>query len=182
MYFSITNDDKMIIVGIYVDDIIVISNHQENINWLNNELTKKFDSTSYNIQNNFSYLGMHISIDTNKIIISMKNYIKEIIKDHNGSKLITTPATKRLFEDNDHRNVLDHERKKLFHTTAAKLLYLSKRARPDILLTVSYLTNTIDEDLIIKSGNGNHLEGYVDASFGTHSDGYSYWSGSKTFW
>jgi hypothetical protein len=34
---------------------------------------------------------------------------------------------------------------RLFHSTVAKLLFIVKSARPDILLTVSYLTTRVKE-------------------------------------
>jgi hypothetical protein len=83
--------------------------------------------------------------------------------------------------------------KKRFHTTTAKLLYLSKRTRPDIQLPVLYLCTrvkepTVDDDakllkvlgylkltrnkarIISPKGNLKRLVAYVDASFASHAD------------
>ncbi len=52
-------------------------------------------------------------------------------------------------------NLFDHDEKTekmkdnlFFHRIVAKLLYLSKRARPDILLAVQYLTTRVKSPTI----------------------------------
>jgi len=53
-----------------------------------------------------------------------------------------------LFQTRDAVKV-DKNRKTLFHHITAKLLFLAKRARPDILTTVAFLTTRVkdpDED------------------------------------
>jgi hypothetical protein len=78
----------------------------------------------------------------------------------------------------------------------AKLLYLAKRTRPDILLPISflstrvhcpvsddvnklrrilsYLSGTIDYGIILKPGNQPCLTASIDASYGVHTDGKSH--------
>ena len=80
----------------------------------------------------------------------------------------------------------------IFHYIVAKLLYVSKRARVDIDLTVSflctrvskstdedwvklrrllqYLFGTIDMERIIGANSLDLLETYVDASYAVHHD------------
>ena len=60
-----------------------------------------------------------------------------------------TPATKRLFEVNETCEKLDEGRRKMFHSTFAKLLWIGKKARPDILVALSFLgkrTEKADQD------------------------------------
>lgn len=54
----------------------------------------------------------------------------------------STPASKDLFNVRDVPILGDMERKR-FHSCVAKLLYLAKRTRPEILLTVSYLSSRV---------------------------------------
>ena len=82
---------------------------------------------------------------------------------------------------------------KYFHTFVAKLLYLSKRTRPDILTLVAFLTTrvqspteddraklhkgmrylceTIDLSLTLKVEGPIRVAAYVDVSFATQSTG-----------
>uniref|UniRef100_UPI0026F06B80 Ty1/Copia family ribonuclease HI n=1 Tax=Phenylobacterium aquaticum TaxID=1763816 RepID=UPI0026F06B80 len=85
---------------------------------------------------------------------------------------------------------------KEFHTTVAKLLYLAKRARVDILLPIAflstrvksptsqdadklmrvlkYLNGTVENVLVLRPSSSMELEGYIDAAFGCHPDGKSH--------
>jgi hypothetical protein len=80
----------------------------------------------------------------------------------------------------------------IFHSTFAKLLYVAKRARPDILLTVSFLTMRVkepDQDdwrklirllgylkstedlyLTLSCNDLNNLTWYIDGSYASHDD------------
>ena len=81
----------------------------------------------------------------------MKEYLKEAMEefDTKYGRKVTTPATSHLFDVNQHQIKLDEERKKVFHRITAKLLFVSKRGRPDIQVAVSFLTTQVtqpDED------------------------------------
>lgn len=78
----------------------------------------------------------------------------------------------------------------------AKLLYISKRVRPDILLAVTFLTTRVlnatqddwtklirvlrylrrtkNKGLTLKIGQSIFVQSYIDASYGTHCDGKSH--------
>ncbi len=65
-------------------------------------------------------------------------------------KSVTTPASEHLFQvREDAIQMLHMEKVKIFHSTVAKLLFVAKRGRPDILLAISFLTTRVkkpDED------------------------------------
>lgn len=94
------------------------------------------------------YLGMQIDYtQRRKVIFSMFDYINEVIKespeDFKGTA--ETPAAAHLFEVNEQREKLESEDISIFHHLVAKLLYLSKRARPDIQTAVSFLCTRVRE-------------------------------------
>jgi hypothetical protein len=69
------------------------------------------------------------------------------IKDHNNGYPIikkrhakTSAAPDNLFVVNEDSNKLSNEAAAAFHTIVAKALYVTKRARPDISLTIAFLT------------------------------------------
>jgi hypothetical protein len=102
-----------------------------------------------------------------------------------------TPATATLFEHPDSPLLPEKERER-FHSLTAKLLYMAKRARPDILTTVSFLTTrvleatvadwmklkraiqyiryTVDMGLRLTCDEPLCVKGYIDASYGIHND------------
>jgi hypothetical protein len=62
---------------------------------------------------------------------------------NNKLKPRATPGNKNYFTINHQSMQLNDEQRKLFHTTTAKLLYLAKRARPDILTVTSFLCTRV---------------------------------------
>lgn len=91
---------------------------------------------------------------------------------------------------------MSEKSRKLFHTTTAKLLYLAKRARPDILTAVTflctrvqratvedmqklervlgYLKHTQDRVLMLRAPGELSVLAYVDAAYALHEDSKSH--------
>ena len=108
-------------------------------------------------------------------------------------------------EINSESKTLGDRRRSIFHTITAKVLYVSRRLRLDLLFAVSFLStrviNPTEEDwaklcrvigYMKRTANMARiiprqdetivrLEQYVDASFGLHHDGKSH-TGSCIFW
>jgi hypothetical protein len=87
------------------------------------------------------YLGMTIyfSVD-GKVKFIMNDYVEvlidEIPEEFTGHA--ATPAANHLFQVNDKAEKLNDENPEKFHHLTAKLLYLSKRARPDLQTAVAF--------------------------------------------
>ncbi len=106
-----------------------------------------------------------------------------------------TPAAANLFDIDTSSKLLSELDRKKYHSTMQKLLYLSKRARPDILTAVAFHTTRVktptlqDQKKLIRvlnylygsmnlplrlsaaSGSGVCIvTAYVDASYGVHSN------------
>ena len=141
------------------------------------------------------YLGMTLDFRENgKVKISMFKYIEELLLGLNEKMkgIAVTPAALHLFEVNNNSAKLDKEASDEFHTIVAKLLFLSKRARPDILTAVSFLCTRVQnpdaDDLkklqrVIKYLRGtkglpltleieeeNGIKWWVDAAYAVHPD------------
>ena len=77
--------------------------------------------------------------------ISMTKYIDDLLHsfpEYESLRIYTTPASTKLFEKPT-GELLDAKSKERFHTTVAKLLYLCKRARPDIQLPTLFLCTRV---------------------------------------
>ena len=76
-----------------------------------------------------------------KLILSMIDYIGKMLDgipdDMKGES--ATPAAHHLFDIAEDATKLSQANTDIFHHFVALLLYLSKRARPDIHLAVSFL-------------------------------------------
>jgi hypothetical protein len=67
--------------------------------------------------------------------------IEGILKDVKGIK--TTPAGMNLFTIDESAEPLPEPSSKEFHSMVAKLLYVAKRTRGDILLPVNFLATRV---------------------------------------
>ena len=150
-----------------------------------------------------TYLGMDLDYSCpGMVCVSMIPYLKEIIDEFPedlGERTAKTPATLRLFDINKNPEFLDPKKANVFHHVVAKLLWASLRARPDILLAVSFLTSrvkkpdvddwgklvrlllyikgTLELLLRLTAHDARVQKWWIDASFGTRDDFKSHTGG-----
>ena len=74
----------------------------------------------------------------------MEHFISSLLEDVQVSYIVKTPGTDNLFITRETR-LLDTIETIEFHSQIAKLLYLAKRTRPDILLAVSFVTTRVQK-------------------------------------
>jgi len=198
--FNMVDKDsgKQITVVVYVDDLLITSAAQSAHDQLSIFLKGEFDSITYSgIVDILDYLGMEISFNrsTKCVTVTMSGYTKDILKDFSyliGT--VSTPALPDLFAIDTSSIRLAEAERKILHSTVQKLLYLTKRTRPDILTPVAFLTTRVLEaaaedrvklervikylrgtiDLGICFSSTGDLESFIDASFGVHRDGKSH--------
>ena len=153
------------------------------------------------------YLGVDLDFSIpGQFRMSMFKYIEDMLtelpQDMNGMAM--TPAGENLFDtrpDNE-RVLLDNDTKEFFHHNTAKLLFLSRRARPDIQLAVSFLTTRVqspdvddyrklrrcmqylratkDLPLTLEANNLHLIRWFADASYAVHPDLRSHTGGAMT--
>jgi len=134
---------------------------------------------------------MTILKTSNGYEISMKPYIDEVLQLYGKEdRTCVTPAKTNLFSVSKEAQKIDGV---LFHSIVAKLLYLGKRGRPDILLLIQFLCTrvkgpTIEDQQKLERVLGylkltktwtrvfdltpfNQVMSFIDASFATHDDG-----------
>ena len=91
------------------------------------------------------YLAMTLDFtEAGKVKIKMETYVKKMYEefpyqDELGNKKASTPTSVILFKVNIDCEKLNKEKAEVFHTWVAKALFLSKRSRLDIILTVAFL-------------------------------------------
>ena len=144
------------------------------------------------------YLGMTLDYSVpGKVKIDMCRYVQDMLDDFpvkfKDRDTATTPAGEDLFNQKGVKGQkLDKKMSEQFHTTVAKGLFLSKRARPDIQPTIAYLctkvlepttvewkqlvrlmkylNGTKEKVLTLKADNMRVIKWFVDASFAVHAD------------
>ena len=187
------------VVTIYVDDMLLLSTNDEPLKEIEVYLKRKFQEIKCEVVNEFSYLGVHIVLREDKVIISMKKFIDDFLKLYGdlSKKHYVTPTTMKFCEVDTTAPLLGEKRKGIFHTIVAKILYLSKRVRPDLLFSITFLSTRVksptEDDwyklihivgylhathtfcrVLHRQANAPRLEHYVDAAFGVHNDGKSH--------
>ena len=139
-----------------------------------------------------------------KVRVDMRKYLQNLLEDlpkhFDGDS--TTPAAEHLFDVNDNSTKLSEEHAIFFHTIVYKLLFLCKRARPDIQTTITFLTTRVscpDEDdykkltrviaylqaakclvLTLEGDKSGNIKWWIDASFAVHNSIRSHTGGAMT--
>jgi Reverse transcriptase (RNA-dependent DNA polymerase) len=96
------------------------------------------------------YLGMTLDFSApGEVRVDMADYVKTMIVDfreHDPSdKTAVTPAAEHLFQVRDDMPKISEKLAKIFHNFAARGLFATKRARPDIHTAISFLTTQVRE-------------------------------------
>jgi len=190
-----TSSGVQLTVVIYVDDLFITCTEQSVIKELLSFLKVKFTTIIEHSGPILSYLGMSFNYSVSgKVKVTMQGYINDLLDTLKVQGTVSTPATNNLFsvvDDEKANPPLSVKSGKEFHTVVAKLLYLAKRARPDILTAVTFLASrvqksTVEDQLkltrLLKYLNGtrdcgitleqryNYPVAYCDASYGIHPD------------
>ena len=181
-------------VAIHVDDLLITSENLSLVEEVINALKLKFENTEVHEGPVFSYLGMSWDFSTvGQVKVTAEGFIEDLLKWADIEGVKDTPAASYLFDTRD-ATKLSVEDTKWFHSGVAKLLYLSKRVRPDIILSVSFLTTRVQSpdvddmkklvrvfqylngtrELGICLTPGHELSAFIDASYGIHADGKSH--------
>jgi hypothetical protein len=182
---------------VHVDDLKVSCKDVKVLQQFVEQMSKIYGKLNVHTEKTLDYLGMDVDYSHPGVVkISMVKMVQSAIDDFEKEEPIgshvSTPANDDLFHVDDTMELLTTRKKELFHSLVAKLLYMSKRARPDILTSVAFLTTRVLNPnvqdwyklkRVIKYLHGtksNHLtinamqplciNAYVDASFACHPD------------
>jgi hypothetical protein len=174
---------------------MVTSKNESDVDEVFSYLTKAYGPMTITTGHKQSYLGMTFDFGVpGKVTISMSGYVDEILAFHQVPEKAkaSSPASAKLFDIDDDSPNLREKDKIGFHSLVAKLLYMAKRVRPDILLAISFLTTRVscptEQDLdkltrvLFYLNDTRHLAltlevdrelkvlAYIDASHGIHSN------------
>lgn len=193
--FNKTIDGEQVTVAFHVDDLLMTSVSETSLDRAISLLQSNFGSVSVNKGLSHSYLAMNLAIGSDGICVDMIAYITKATEGRGSGRKVNTPATDKLFDISEDSPKLSAEHAKQFHSDIAKLLYVAKRTRLEILTCVSFLSSRVaeptEEDqaklqrlidyliitkdavLHLRAGTPVDLVAHIDASFATHMDGTS---------
>ncbi len=139
------------------------------------------------------FLGVMMDFTEKGVVtFSMPEFVDEIVRNAEVATIANTPAGNNLFSIEETSPKLSKEASEAFRSDTAKLLYLAKKTRVNILLPVSFLCSKVGEptedDLRKLRRVNRYLAGmadlplklsicddylftaYVDASYAVHED------------
>ncbi|KZV22697.1 Cysteine-rich RLK (receptor-like protein kinase) 8 [Dorcoceras hygrometricum] len=189
MFIKSSGTGKVAVLIVYVDDIIISGNDEEEIHRLKKCLSSEFEVKDLGPLRYF--LGMEVARSKKGIYVSQRKYILDLLKDTGmtGCRPSDTPIDPNLkLGDITQGTPVDVGR---YQRLVGKLIYLS-HTRPDIAFAVSmvsqfmhspyeehldavykilrYLKNTPGKGLLFKRCSVRNIEGFTDAD----------WAGSVT--
>lgn len=178
------------VILVYVDDVFISAIDEESKDRVIKVLKDKYVTVTINQGSNQCYLGMDFNFYEGTVNVSMKRQIEEVLSGHEVG-IRASPCTKDLFNVTESNN-LSRDYLEKYHSCVAKLMYIAKRTRPDILTTVAflstrvqsptkedqeklnrllaYLNGTRDRSVTLGVNPGVQLVVYVDASYHVHPD------------
>jgi hypothetical protein len=198
--FNLQRNGHQVTICLYVDDLLITSVDEADIEWVVSELRARYETVTLNSGQVHSYLGQTFDFSTDgEVHVSMDGYVRDILDYCEVTGFSATPATVDLYEINADLPPIDQKAQDEFHSTVMKLMFLAQRARPDILTAVSFLSRrwskATEEDLgkltrvlkylnsypdikmVLRCADELRVYSYVDASFAVHSDMKSHTGG-----
>ena len=184
----------------HVDDMLITCANKFTLDWVLDTLALKFPETKCHYGPCVPFLGMDMDFTVpGDVRITMQGAETDILATAGpiGDRETKSPALENLFEVNANSELVGQSDQDWFRSNVAKLLYLGKRARPEILTATSFLATRAakaDEDDLGKlrrvlryirdspnrgirlspGAHGIHVRAYVDAAYGVHMDGKSH--------
>jgi len=175
---------------VYVDDLLLTGPEKE-IHETLDLIEKEFGDCKRKSGPTFKFIGMEFEIKNDGIAVKID--LKDLLKNTVG--IVDTPCGNNILVVNENIEKLTDENKEKLHSVIAKLLYVSKRTRPEILFGVNflctsvqdptvedavklgrvmkYLKGTQDEELFLKIKRVDGIvtmEAYIDAAYGVEMD------------
>jgi len=204
--FIIVMKGIVMIIGFHVDDLLMICKNKKMIDDFIAYLLTCFTNVTVHEGNQQTYLGMLITKELDGAIsVSMEGYIEKVLKVYELSvdTSVKDPQQDNIFKIDDKSTLLSESRRRVFHKVVYMLVYLGKRVRFDVQMTMSFLAgrvtkateedenklfrvlrflrNSITEKIFFHNTNHVDDEGkssmdvrvWADSSWGCHEDGTS---------
>ena len=133
--------ERVYLLLLYVDDIPAEVDAEEAAR-LKVKLEELFGVIQFEEGDKLSFLGMDVTIKNSGTTIDMGFYVDQVLEGEEV-EVFESPETKNMFIVDSILKVLLEEVRKVFHSKTAKLLYLAKPARPDILTAVTFLCTRV---------------------------------------
>ena len=183
-----------ITVVLYVDDMMVSCEDGTELDTFAAMLRTHYgqDEITEHRGTILDFLGMTFDFTMNgKVKVTMKRLVDEIIAGCGVILERKTPAADHLFDVNESAAKLKESERDYFRSYTAKLLYIGKRVKPEMMTAISFLSTranspdvddlaklqralgyllaTRDRGIILSIGDTMTVGGFIDAAYGVHT-------------
>jgi hypothetical protein len=194
VFNKVNANGLQITVVLYVDDMMVSCEDSLELDKFSAMLRARYgaDQITEHRGKILDFLGMTFDFTARgKAKVTMKHLVDEIIAGCGVIQERKTPATEDLFETRDTVDKLGPEQRDYFRSYTAKLLYVGKRVKPEMLTAISFLTtranspdtddlsklqralgyllSTRDRGIVLSIGDTMTVGGFIDAAYGVHT-------------
>jgi hypothetical protein len=184
MFYKHDHSGKITILIVYVDDIIITGNSEEEICSLKYFLNQQFEVKDLGPLKYF--LGIEVARSSKGIILSQRKYTMDLLSDYGllGCKPVSTPLDNAVnFGKDDNGPDIEAEK---YQKLIGRLIYLS-HTRPDISFAVStlsqfmhspkeihynaavrllrFLKGSPGKGILFRTEGNSRIEAYVDADW-----------------
>jgi hypothetical protein len=192
LFVSIKEKDTMI-MGVYVDDLLVLANSKSKMAWLSNKIRERWN-TVFHTGNEFNYVGLHIVRNRadRSLRVDMSGNIQKLI-DQFGSEVPESkvPAIESIMKQTG--KPLAPVSKSLFLSLVMSILYPARMCHLGVLFAttvlatrmqapteddmkhamriIGFLKTQVHGGFTIKGTPQSKLRFYIDASHSIHEDG-----------
>ena len=195
---------KQCTIVFYVDDNKVSHKDPKVVTEILEKMSEYFGELTISRGDKHDFLGINITLNRKKkrVELEMTKKAKDVV-EHFGETCnykVSSPSAPHLWQVNDDAEQLNQDQSEIFHSVTAELLYLTKRSRPDIEPTVSFLTTRVsksnvddwkklkrcitwvdqtDGDVrLIGASTLEELYTWIDVAFAVHPNGRSHTGGN----
>ena len=141
------DNGDVLIIGIYVDDTIVVYSSDEILDWYNKTVGADFDYNS--LGPDAGIFGMHVDVTPGHITLSHPDYIQDLSR-YIGDDTFTAnvPAAPNLEElvheaSDDKGETLGPKEAPLYRSIVGAVLYVATTVRPDVSFAVGMLSRVL---------------------------------------
>ena len=157
-----------IIIGLYVDDILISGKDMKEIEDVKKMLALKFKMKDLGVAKKF--LGINIAQDTNGIKICLYDYIGKVLQDFEMTDA-NTVATPTLAGEDLHKDNTEECDATRYRSLVGKLLFASTTVRTDIAYAVGILSRHLAKPSEMHMKCAKHVLRYLK---GTQDIGHHY--------
>nr|GEX83175.1 zinc finger, CCHC-type [Tanacetum cinerariifolium] len=155
-----------LIVGVYVDDLIITGTPRKEIDAFKSQMKDKFEMSDLGLL--AYYLGIKVTQTGGEITIKQTGYINKILKetsmmDSNETKIPMDPGTKYLL----------HTRPDLSYSVGLLSWFMQDPKDHHLKAlkqVIRYIKGTKEHGIIYKKKGGCKITGYSDSSYGINTD------------